>query len=81
MGGKVEVISGTSDINMYRMLTLKHALHLECLGMKRRGQSVLSIVKREFKLIGNRQSVYEQFCTLVDEAKQDQQKTLLRADA
>jgi len=78
MGGKVEVITSKSNINMYRMLTLKQALHLECLGMKRRGCSVLSIVKREYHLTGRKEKVYKAFCVLVEEAKQDQTATLGR---
>ena len=47
-------------INHYRAKVLLSALKLECLGMKRKGPSVYSIVKREFNLKGNKQSVYNQ---------------------
>jgi hypothetical protein len=57
-----------SNINKYRMKTLKQALKLETKGMKRRGRSVYSIVKQEFGLKGNKQSVYEQFCKICEES-------------
>lgn len=44
----------------YRAKVLLSALKLECLGMKRRGPSVYSIVKREYSLKGSKQSVYNQ---------------------
>ena len=47
-------------INHYRAKVLLSALKLECLGMKRNGPSVYSIVKREYNLKGNKQSVYNQ---------------------
>ena len=40
------------------------ALKLELLGMKGRGRSAYSVIKSEFGLKGNRQSVYDQFKTL-----------------
>jgi len=80
MGGKVEVITGKNNINVYRMLTLLQALKLECKGMKRRGCSVLSIVKREFHLTGRKEKVYKDFCVLVDEAKKDQTITLAKRE-
>ncbi len=36
------------EINAYRMLAIKGALKLESLGMKGRGPSALSVVKKEF---------------------------------
>lgn len=58
------VIEG-KGIEVYRLKVLLSALKLEVLGMKRRGPSVYSIVKREFNLKGSRQSVYEQFKLIV----------------
>jgi len=48
-------------INAFRLLALKGALTLETKGLKRRGQSALSIVKREFNLKGNAQTVLAQY--------------------
>ena len=53
------VLTGQT-INDYRAKVLLSALKLECLGMKRSGPSVYSIVKREYSLKGNKQSVYNQ---------------------
>ena len=55
------VITG-ENIGRYREKVLLSALKLELLGIKRsRGQTAYSIIKREFNLKGNRQSVYDQF--------------------
>jgi len=47
-------------IEAFRMRSLRGALKLEMLGMKRRGRSVYSIVKEEFGFKGNKQKVLEQ---------------------
>jgi anion-transporting ArsA/GET3 family ATPase len=52
-------------ITAFRLLALRSALGLEIKGLKRRGQSVFSIVKREFSLKGSKQSVYDQFEALL----------------
>jgi hypothetical protein len=56
----MSVITG-SDIDLFRMSVLEKALRLELLGMKSRGRSAYSIIKSEFGLKGNKQSVYDQF--------------------
>tara|TARA_B100000282_G_scaffold289957_1_gene260328 strand:+ start:571 stop:774 length:204 start_codon:yes stop_codon:yes gene_type:complete len=56
-------------IELYRILSLRSALKLECLGMKRRGQSAYSIVKSEFGLKGNKKSVLAQLEQIIEEAK------------
>jgi hypothetical protein len=53
------VLTGESITN-YRALVLLSALRLECMGMKRRGPSVYSVVKAEFNLKGNKLSVLNQ---------------------
>ena len=58
-----------NNIDLYRLCTLKSALKLEILGMKRRGQSVYSIIKNEFGLKGNKQRVFEQFSAKVEALK------------
>ena len=64
----VTAITGESQVRKARLIALKHALHLETVGMKRRGRSVYAIVREEFGLKGSRERVYEQFKKLVDEA-------------
>jgi hypothetical protein len=61
------IITG-NDIDTYRLLALKGALKLETLGMKRRGPSAYSIVKKEFNLRGDKVSVLKQFEALIAEA-------------
>ena len=62
-------ITGEDNIQMARMITLKHALRLELRGMTRRGRSVYAIIKDEFGLKGSKQRVYDQFVKLVEEKK------------
>jgi hypothetical protein len=58
-----------ADIYMVRLLALKGALKLECLGMQRsRKPSAYAIVKREFGFKGNKQSVYTQLCEEIENA-------------
>jgi len=60
MDGGGFVVTGP-EINSFRLLALKGALHLETLGMKRRGMSAFKIVKADYGFKGNKQSVYNQF--------------------
>lgn len=55
------ILDTPEAIARYRLLTLKSALSLEVLGMKRsHGPSVFSIVKKEFGFKGTKQSVLDQ---------------------
>jgi hypothetical protein len=58
------VLTG-QDITDYRAHVLLSALKLECLGMKRNGPSVYSIVKRDYNLKGSKQSVYDQLKSIL----------------
>ena len=58
------VLTG-QDITDYRARVLLSALKLECLGMKRNGASVYSIVKRDYNLKGSKQSVYNQLKSIL----------------
>ena len=52
------MIADTSEeIEFYRLRALRSALKLEILGMKRRGSSVYSIIKREFDFKGSKRKV------------------------
>lgn len=57
---KMIVADTPEAIDRFRLVALKGALKLETLGMKRRGQSVYSIVKQEFGFKGNKASVLKQ---------------------
>ena len=59
------------QIDMFRFLSLKSALKLECLGMSRRGQSAYSIVKAEYGFKGNKKSVLKQMEQIIEEVKND----------
>ena len=59
------------QIDMFRFLSLKSMLKLECLGMKRRGQSAYSIIKAEYGFKGNKKSVLEQMEKVIKEVKND----------
>ena len=59
------------QIDMFRFLSLKSMLKLECLGMKRRGQSAYSIIKAEYGFKGTKKSVLEQMEKIIKEVKND----------
>tara|TARA_R110002020_G_scaffold216199_1_gene423628 strand:+ start:315 stop:512 length:198 start_codon:yes stop_codon:yes gene_type:complete len=56
----MNILDTPEAIDGFRVRVLLRALKLECLGMKRGGQSVYSIVKNEFGFKGNKQKVYAQ---------------------
>ena len=64
-------LDAPEQIDMFRFLSLKSALKLECLGMTRRGQSAYSIVKAEYGLKGNKKSVLKQMEQIIEEVKND----------
>jgi hypothetical protein len=59
------------NIDLFRMSILEKALKLELLGMKGRGRSAYSVIKSEYGLKGNKQSVYDQFKAVRLEAVRD----------
>lgn len=59
------MLTTPEEISAARLITLRGALKLELLGMKRRGRSAYAIIKDEFGLKGNKQSVYNQFDEIV----------------
>ncbi len=59
------------QIDMFRFLSLKSALKLECLRMSRRGQSAYSIIKAEYGFKGNKKSVLEQMEQIIEDIKND----------
>lgn len=61
----VTVLDTPEEIDAFRCLALGKGLGLECLGMKRRGESCYSIIKREFNLRGSKTKVLEQFRQLM----------------
>ena len=58
------------QIDMFRFLSLRSALKMECLGMSRRGQTAYSIVKAEYGFKGNKKSVLQQMEQIIKEFKE-----------
>ena len=54
------IILTGKQIPLARLITMRAALKLELMGMKRRGQSMYSILKEELGIKGNKQSVLSQ---------------------
>ena len=66
------IVANTPEqIDMFRFLSLRSALKLECLGMGRRGQSAYSIIKAKYGFTGNKKSVLEQMEQIIKEVKND----------
>ena len=61
----MKVYDTPNAINRYRIKTLRSALKLEILGMKRKGQSVYRMIKNEFGFTGSKQLVLEQLNTYI----------------
>jgi len=58
------------QIDMFRFLSIRSALKLECLGMKGRGQTAYSIAKTEYGFKGNKRSVLSQMEQIIKEFKE-----------
>ena len=64
------ILNTPEKIDMFRFLSLRSALKMECLGMSRRGQSAYAIVKAEYGFKGNKKSVLEQMEKIIKEFKE-----------
>ena len=64
------------NINLFRLLSLRGALKLEIAGLKRRGRSVYSIIKEEFGLTGNKNSVLADLEQLIAQKKDEKSRSL-----
>jgi len=62
------LITGAENIAMWRLLTLRSALSLECVGMKHSQGSVYALVKREFGFKGSKQAVLAQLRSHIEAA-------------
>ena len=64
-----DIVCDTPDaIDFYQLAARKGALKLECLGMRRRGQSAYAICKQAYGLKGSKQKVLEQMEKMVADA-------------
>jgi hypothetical protein len=68
--GMAIVIEGKDAIMLYRLMALEKMLGLELKGLRHSRFLVYTSVKKEFKLKGNKQSVFEQFQKIVQQAKE-----------
>ncbi|RLD03102.1 MAG: hypothetical protein DRI65_13575 [Chloroflexota bacterium] len=59
-----------NKIDFIQMCTLRGALRLELKGMKRRGKSAYAIIKRNYGLRGNKQSVLTQLCEKIEQERE-----------
>lgn len=64
----VVVLDTPEQIQMYRLLALRAALKLECMGLRGR-LNAYATIRREFGFRGNREQVYTQFCEYVEKEK------------
>ena len=62
------MITGT-QVELFRLMAMKSALKLECLGMKHSRGSVYALIKREFGYKGSKKKVLEQFSAMIEELK------------
>ena len=67
------------NINFFRLLSLRSALKLEIVGMKKRGRSAYSIIKEEFGFKGSKQSVLADLEELIAQ-KKDENTTSVQKD-
>ena len=67
------------NINFFRLLSLRGALKLEIIDMKRSGRSVYSIIKEEFGFKGSKRSVLADLEELI-ELKKDEKSRSLQKD-
>lgn len=70
MSGEAITITGEKNIKMAQMLAQRSCLKMEIAGLGRRGRSAYAIIKEQYGLRGNKQSVYTQFCELIEKEKQ-----------
>jgi hypothetical protein len=54
-------------ITMFSLNSIKSRLALEMAGLKGRGQTMHSLVKKRYGFKGNRQAVYDQFCQFIEQ--------------
>ena len=67
------------NINLFRLLSLRSALKLEIVGMKKRGRSAYSIIKEEFGFKGSKESVLADLQELIAQ-KKDENTTSVQKD-
>ena len=64
-------ITGQQDIALFRLLSMKGRLKLEIMGMKSRGPSAATILKKEFGWKGNNKKILELLEAHLEELKEN----------
>ena len=64
------------NINFFRLLSLRGALKLEIIGMKRSGRSVYSIIKEEFGFKGSKRLVLADLEELIEQKKDENSRSI-----
>lgn len=59
------IITTPEGIEAFRLLSIKGRLSLELKGLKARGGSTFTYVKRQFGFKGSRQKVYDQYVQML----------------
>ena len=59
------MLTTPEQIEQYRLLTMYQMLKMETLGLKHSRGSVYALIKKQFGLKGNKQSVLKQFGQLI----------------
>lgn len=67
MSDNMIIITGTENIKMVQLLAWRSCLGLELKGLKRRGRSVYSIVKKQLGFKGSKTTVYHQLDVYIKE--------------
>tara|TARA_R110000824_G_scaffold188567_1_gene369903 strand:+ start:191 stop:448 length:258 start_codon:yes stop_codon:yes gene_type:complete len=59
----MSIITTPEDIGAFRLIALRSALSIECIGMRMRSQgpTAYATIKKEFSLKGDKTKVYDQF--------------------
>ena len=65
------MITNPRLIDLYRMAVLRSRLKLELEGLKSSRRSANAIVKEQFGLSGDKLKIYDQFCEIYAQAKQE----------
>ena len=64
------IITDPDHIELYQMMVQKQALKLEIYGLKTRGRSAYSVIKRIYGLKGSKKRVLEQFTEIIEDRKE-----------
>lgn len=69
MTDKAITLTGKAQMEMFHLLQMKHALSLECKGMKNSRGSVYAYTKKLMGFKGNKQRVYDQLVKYIEDLK------------